>query len=71
MAFAEDVDGGACKLAGADALLEEEIEFGEGTALGLGQAEVGVYDAEEAGAGPEETGVVAPVGFCVRLLNKR
>lgn len=51
---------GGGELAGADFLLEEEIEFGEGAAAGFGEAEVGVYYAEEAGAAPEEAGIVAP-----------
>lgn len=60
MAIFKDVDMGGGELAGADFLLEEEIEFGEGAAAGFGEAEVGVYYAEEAGAAPEEAGIVAP-----------
>lgn len=61
VAIFKDVDVGGGELAGADFLLEEEIELGEGAAAGLGEAEVGVYNAEEAGAAPEEASVIAPV----------
>lgn len=57
----EYIDFGGGELACGDALLEQQVQLGEGAALGLGQAEVGVDYAEEAGAGPEESGVVAPV----------
>ena len=44
MAVLKHIDSRARKLARADALLEEEIEFSEGAALGFWQAEVGVDD---------------------------
>lgn len=43
------------------AALEEQIQFGEGPAPRLRDAEVGIDDAEKADACPEEAGVVAPV----------
>jgi hypothetical protein len=44
VAILKHIDSRARKLARADPLLEEQIELGEGAALGLGQAEVGVND---------------------------
>jgi hypothetical protein len=57
------------KLARTNLLLEKEVKFGEAAALGLGKAEVCVYDAEEAAAGPEEASVVAPGGAYVSTGN--
>lgn len=59
----EDVDLGGGKLAGRDALLKEHVELGKGASAGLGDAEVGVDDAAEAKASPEEGGEVVPVPF--------
>lgn len=59
--IAENIHLGLSKLARTDALGEEEVEFGKGAAGGFGDAEVDVDDAEEADAGPEETGEVGPV----------
>jgi len=44
MAVLKHIDSRARELARANALLEEEIEFSEGAALGFGQAEVRVDD---------------------------
>jgi hypothetical protein len=49
--FLEDVDVRAGEFPGANAALEEEVEFGEGAALRFGDAKVGVDDAAEADAG--------------------
>lgn len=59
----ELVDNGGAELAGGDAVLEEDIEFTVGTALRLGEAEVGPDETEETEAGPEETSLSAPVEF--------
>ena len=55
------------KLARADLLLKQQVKFREGAAPGLGETEVRVDDTEEAGAAPEETGVVAPT----RMISYR
>ena len=47
----EDIYVRAREPARADTALEEEIEFGEGAAAGLRDAEVGVDNAEEAYSG--------------------
>lgn len=57
----EAVDGGSPEVAGRHLLLEEDVELGVGAALGLGKAEEGPDEAEEAGAGVEETSLSAPV----------
>ena len=44
MAVLKHIDSRARELARANALLEEQIKFSEGTALGFGQAEVRVDD---------------------------
>lgn len=44
----EDVDLCSSELASADTLLEQNTELGKGTAVGFGEAEVGVDDAKEA-----------------------
>lgn len=49
------------KLARADFLLKQQVKFRERAAPGLGETEVRVDDAQEAGTAPEETGVVAPM----------
>lgn len=46
----EDIDLGGSKLSSADTLLEQNAQLGKGSAVGLGQAEVGIDDAEEADA---------------------
>lgn len=46
----EDIDLGSSELASADTLLEQNTQLGKGTAIGLGEAEVGVDDAQEADA---------------------
>jgi hypothetical protein len=46
----EHVDVRARELAGAHAVLEEQVQLGERTARGLGNAEIRVNDAEEANA---------------------
>ena len=56
----EHVDLGLCELSCADLLFEEHVKLGESATAGLRYTEVGVDDAQEATAGPEETGVVAP-----------
>ena len=57
----EAVDNGGLELACGNLLLEEDVEFGVGAALGLGEAEEGPDEAEEAGAGVEETSLSAPI----------
>ena len=57
----KDIDIRGGELARTDVLLKEEIDLGEGAAARLGDAEVGVDDAAEADARPEEAGEVAPV----------
>lgn len=57
----EAVDSGALEVARGHLLLEEDVEFGIGAALGLGKAEEGPDKAEEAGAGVEETRLSAPI----------
>jgi hypothetical protein len=47
----KDIDIGGSKLPRAHATLEQKIQLGKGTALGLGYTEVSVYNAEEADAG--------------------
>lgn len=47
----KDVDRGGCELARTDAAFEEEVELGKGAASWLGDAKVGVDDAEEAYTG--------------------
>lgn len=44
----EDIDLSSSEVASADTLLEQNPQLGKGTAIGLGEAEVGVDDAEEA-----------------------
>jgi hypothetical protein len=44
----EDIDLGSSELASTDTLLEQNTQLGKGTAIGLGEAEVGVDDAQEA-----------------------
>lgn len=46
----KDIDLGGSELSSADTLLEQNAQLGKGSAIGLGQAEVGVDDAEEADA---------------------
>lgn len=46
----EDINLGSSELASADTLLEQDTQLGKGTTIGLGEAEVGVDDAEEADA---------------------
>jgi hypothetical protein len=46
----EDIDLGSSELASADTLLEQNTQLGKGTTIGLGEAEVGVDDAQEADA---------------------
>jgi len=46
----EDIDLCGSELASADTLLEQDTELGKGSAIGLGEAEVSVDDAEEADA---------------------
>lgn len=46
----EDIDLGRSEVASADTLLEQNTQLGKGTTIGLGEAEVGVDDAEEADA---------------------
>jgi hypothetical protein len=69
----EAVDNGGAEVARWHLLLEEDVELGVGTALGLGQAEEGPYEAEEAGACVEVSGLSAPVLCEVSLivLNRR
>jgi hypothetical protein len=69
MVIFKHIDRCGRKLARTNLLLEEEIEFGEAAALGLGKAEVCVYDTEKAAAGPEEASVVAPSSTCVSTEN--
>jgi hypothetical protein len=57
----EDIDVILGEFPCRDTSLEHQVQLGEGSASGFGNAEVGVDDAEEADAAPEETGVVAPV----------
>ena len=57
----EAVDNGGLEVACGNLLLEEDVEFGVGAALGLGEAEECPEEAEEAGAGVEETSLSAPV----------
>lgn len=57
----KDVDLGGGELPRADPAFEQQVQLGEGAAGGLGDPEVGVDDAQEADAGPEEAGVVFPV----------
>lgn len=57
----KDIDVRGGELAGANFHFEEQVELGEGAAARLGEAEICVDDAEEAGCGPEEACVVAPV----------
>jgi hypothetical protein len=57
----EDINVILGKLPCRDTSLEHEVQLGEGSAAWFGDAEVGVDDAEEADAAPEEAGVVAPV----------
>lgn len=61
----EAVDNSGSEVAGRDLLLEEDIKLGVGAALGLGQAEESPYEAEEASASVEETGLSAPVLWIV------
>jgi len=49
------------ELASTDSALEEKVELGKSAAAGFGNAEEGVYDAQEADASPEKTGEIAPV----------
>jgi hypothetical protein len=44
----EDIDLGSSELASTDTLLEQDTQLGKCTAIGLGEAEVGVDDAQEA-----------------------
>jgi hypothetical protein len=44
----EYIDLGGSELSSADTLLEQNTQLGKGSAIGLGQAEVGIDDAEEA-----------------------
>lgn len=60
----EAVDNCGTEVARRHLLLEENIELGVGAALRLGQAEVGPDEADEAGAGVEETSLSAPV-LCI------
>lgn len=57
----KDIDLGSGELASTNTTLEEQIQLSEGAAARLGNAEVCIYNAEEADTAPEETGVVAPV----------
>lgn len=47
----KDIDISRSKLPRAHAALEQQIQLGKGTALGLGHTEVSVYNAKEADAG--------------------
>lgn len=59
--FMIDINFSRAELARRDAFLEQDVQLGERAAAGLGEAEVGVDDAEEADDGPEEAGVILPV----------
>ena len=64
----EAVDNGGAEVARWHLLLEEDVQLGVGAALGLGQAEEGPYEAEEAGACVEVSGLSAPV-LCIVSLG--
>jgi hypothetical protein len=49
------------KLPRTDFTLKQQIQLSESATVGLWEAEVGVSDAEEADAGPEEAGEVPPI----------
>ena len=55
------IDLGRGKLARADPFVKEHIQLGKRAPRRLGHAEVGVYDAQKAYAGPEEARKVTPV----------
>lgn len=57
----EHVDLGRGELASRYLLLEEDVEGTVGSVLGLGEAEEGPDDAEEAGTSPEESRLRSPV----------
>ena len=65
----EAVDNGGAEVARWHLLLEENVELGVGAALGLGQAEEGPYEAEEAGTCVEVSGLSAPVLCHVSLFG--
>jgi hypothetical protein len=57
----EAVDNGGAEVARWHLLLEEDVKLGVCAALGLGQAEEGPDEAEEAGACVEVSGLSAPI----------
>ena len=61
----EDIDLCGSELASADTLLEQDTEFGKGSTVGLGEAEVSVDDAEEADTALER------VSLCWRTESLR
>ena len=61
----EDINLCGSELASADTLLEQDTEFGKGSTIGLGEAEVSVDDAEEADTTLER------VSLCWRMESLR